>query len=101
MHSKLHSRMPLDDIRMCPHRQDAGCACRKPRPGMLLDAVERWKIDIKNSYLVGDRDGDISAGKAAGCHTVLINRYYCEPRRAEPEIMVRSLAAAVRFILSR
>jgi len=101
MHTKLRERVPVDDIRMCPHRQDEGCACRKPRPGMLLAAAKRWKIDLKNSYIVGDRNGDISAGKAAGCHTVLINRYYYEPRRAEPDKNVRSLAAAVRFILSR
>ena len=101
MHAKLRARVPVDDIRMCPHRQDAGCACRKPKPGMLLAAAKRWKIDIKNSYIVGDRDGDISAGKAAGCHTVLINRYYSELRRAVPDKNVRSLAAAARFILSR
>jgi D-glycero-D-manno-heptose 1,7-bisphosphate phosphatase len=101
MHAKLRARVPVDDIRMCPHRQDAGCACRKPRPGMLLAAAKRWNIDMRNSYMVGDRDGDISAGKAAGCRTVLVDRYYCEPRRAVSDKKVRSLAAAVRYILSR
>ena len=101
MHAKLRSRLAVDDIRVCPHRQDEGCSCRKPKPGMLLAAAKRWKIDLKNSYLVGDRDGDIFAGRAAGCHTVLINRDYSEPRRAVPEKRVRSLAAAARFILSR
>jgi D-glycero-D-manno-heptose 1,7-bisphosphate phosphatase len=100
MHARLRARVPVDDIRMCPHRQDAGCTCRKPKPGMLLAAARQWDIDLRSSYMVGDRDGDIFAGRAAGCHTVLINRDYSEPRRAVPEKNVRSLAAAARFILS-
>ena len=75
MHRKLKARVPVDDIRVCPHRQDADCACRKPRPGMLLAAAADLRIDLKNSYMVGDRRGDIVAGKAAGCYTFLINRH--------------------------
>lgn len=101
MHARLRSRVPVDDIRMCPHRQDAGCSCRKPRPGMLLAAARRWNIDLKNSYMVGDRASDIVAGKAAGCYTLLINRHYSEPLPNSPERTVRSLPAAVRIILSR
>ena len=101
MHAKLKARVPVDDIRMCPHRQDANCSCRKPKPGMLLAATKRWNIDLKNSYMVGDRDGDIIAGKAVGCYTLLINRGYSETRRATAEASARSLSAAVRFILSR
>jgi D-glycero-D-manno-heptose 1,7-bisphosphate phosphatase len=100
MHAKLRSRVAVDDIRVCPHRQDEGCACRKPRPGMLLAAARDWKIDLKNSYMVGDRDGDIVAGKAVGCYTLLINRHYSEPRCASPDRMARSLPAGVRIILA-
>jgi D-glycero-D-manno-heptose 1,7-bisphosphate phosphatase len=100
MHAKLRARVPVDDIRMCPHRQDAGCACRKPRPGLLRAAARRWNIDLKRSYMVGDRDGDIVAGKRAGCYTLLINRHYSEPRRTAPDRMVRSLRAGVRVILA-
>ena len=101
MHAKLKARVPVDDILMCPHRQDAGCECRKPKPGMLLAAAKRWKIDLKNSYMVGDRDGDVIAGRAAGCYTLLIKRGYSETQRAKAETFARSLPAAVRFILSR
>lgn len=100
MHAKLRSRVAVDDIRVCPHRQDAGCACRKPRPGMLLAAARDWNIDLKRSYMVGDRDGDIVAGIAVGCYTLLINRHYSEPRRAAPDRMARSLPAAVRIIFA-
>ena len=100
MHARLKSRVPVDDIRVCPHRQDAGCACRKPKPGMLRAAARRWNIDLQNSYMVGDRAGDIVAGKAAGCYTLLINRRYSEPL-AKADWTVGSLPAAVRSILSR
>jgi len=101
MHARLRSRVSVDDIRVCPHRQDAGCSCRKPKPGMLRAAARRWNIDFKNSYMVGDRAGDIVAGNAAGCYTLLINRRYSEPLPSAPDRTVRSLPAAVRFILSR
>ena len=99
MHAKLRSLVAVDDIRVCPHRQDQGCACRKPRPGMLLAAAKDWKIDLKNSFMVGDRDGDIVAGQAAGCYTLLINRHYSELRCAAPDRVARSLPAGVRIIL--
>ena len=101
MHARLRSRVHVDEIRMCAHRQDAGCDCRKPRPGMLIEAGRQWNIDLAASYMVGDRDGDIIAGKAVGCYTLLINRHYSEPGRTRPNQRVRSLRAAVRFILSR
>lgn len=101
MHARLRSRIPVDDIRMCPHRQDAGCTCRKPEAGMLRAAASHWNIDLKTSYMVGDRAGDIVAGKTVGCYTLLINRHYSEPLPNAPDRTVRSLAAAVRFIISR
>ena len=101
MHARLRSRLAVDDIRVCAHRQDEGCRCRKPRPGMLLDAAAQWHIDLKKSYMVGDRDGDIVAGKAAGCYTLFIDRHYSEPLRSAPDWSGSSLPAAVRFILSR
>lgn len=100
MHAKLRSRVAVDDIRVCPHRQDAGCDCRKPRPGLLLAAAKDWNIDLKRSCMVGDRDSDIVAGKAAGCYTLLINRHYLESRHAAPDRVARSLAAGVRTIIA-
>ena len=100
MHAKLRTRVAVDDIRICPHRQDGGCACRKPKPGLLLAAAKHWKIDLNNSYMMGDREGDIVAGKAPGCYTLFINRHYPEPRCAKPDRVVRSLLAGVRIILA-
>ena len=73
----------LDGIYFCPHHPHSGyegevkelkidCDCRKPKPGMLLKAAEDFNIDLSQSYMVGDGENDIKAGKAAGCKTVLV-----------------------------
>ena len=74
----------LDGIYFCPHHPHSGyegevkelkieCDCRKPKPGMLLKAAEDLNIDLSQSYMVGDGENDIKAGKAAACKTVLLN----------------------------
>ena len=101
MHRQLKQRLQVDDIKVCPHRQDESCKCRKPKPGMLLEAAKQWKIDLTNSYMVGDRCSDIVAGQSAGCYTIFINRGYREGKCPKPDRMMNSLPAAVRLIISR
>ena len=72
MHELLKSELPLDAIYVCYHGYDGECQCRKPKPGMLVKASEDCKIDLAQSYMVGDRSKDIEAGIAAGCKTGLI-----------------------------
>ncbi len=73
----------LDAIYYCPHHQDKGfdgevpelkidCDCRKPKPGLLIRAAEEFHIDLENSWMIGDQESDIMAGKRAKCHTALI-----------------------------
>lgn len=73
----------IDALYYCPHHPDKGyigeirelkveCECRKPKPGMLLKAAEDFNIDLSNSWMVGDNESDILAGKRAGCHTCLL-----------------------------
>ncbi|WP_042143271.1 HAD-IIIA family hydrolase [Paucisalibacillus sp. EB02] len=78
---KVHQKMQddlagfgarIDDIAYCPHKPHAGCACRKPRPQMLIDLAEKHDIDLEKSYMVGDRDPDIEAGREAGVTTILV-----------------------------
>lgn len=75
----------IDDIFICPHHPDKEfkgerpeykiqCDCRKPKPGLLLQAAEKYNIDLKQSYMVGDSESDMEAGKAVGCKTYLIER---------------------------
>ena len=75
----------IDGLYFCPHHPDKGfegeipelkfdCDCRKPKPGMLVKAAEEFNIDLKNSWMIGDGENDVKAGKAAGCHTVLLDK---------------------------
>ncbi|MBL8832392.1 MAG: HAD-IIIA family hydrolase [Rhodospirillales bacterium] len=99
MHDVLRRAMPLAAIETCPHAQDAGCDCRKPRPGMLTRAAARLGLDLSASVMVGDRASDIAAGIAAGCRTVFVDRGY-DPPQARPDARVDGIAAAARWILS-
>ncbi|HWO74990.1 MAG TPA: HAD family hydrolase [Bacillus sp. (in: firmicutes)] len=62
----------IDDIAYCPHKPHEGCQCRKPEPGMLFNLADKHGIDLSKSYMVGDRDVDILAGRRAGCRTILV-----------------------------
>jgi len=73
----------IDDLYFCPHHPDKGfegerpeykieCSCRKPKPGMLLEAAEKYNIDLKESYMVGDGENDMRAGAAAGCRCAYV-----------------------------
>jgi D-glycero-D-manno-heptose 1,7-bisphosphate phosphatase len=100
MHRRLSRALPVDRIEMCPHSQSEACHCRKPKPGMLLDAARRCGIDLADSVMVGDRRGDVEAGHAAGCRTVFIDLdYVSELKPASPDYTVRSIAEATDVIL--
>ena len=75
----------LDDIFICPHHPDRNflgecpeykvdCGCRKPKPGLLLRAAEKYNIDLAGSWMIGDSQRDVDAGTAAGCRTILLNK---------------------------
>lgn len=77
IHRKMMARVEsaggrISAIYYCPHRPDVGCGCRKPKPGLLRQAEEAFKIDLAGSYLVGDMRSDIHAGAAVGCVTILV-----------------------------
>ncbi|MGH2914301.1 MAG: D-glycero-alpha-D-manno-heptose-1,7-bisphosphate 7-phosphatase [Solirubrobacteraceae bacterium] len=59
-----------DAVSYCPHGPDEGCACRKPAPGMLLDAAADLDIDLPTSFMVGDKASDVEAGRRAGCRSI-------------------------------
>lgn len=92
--------------RLCLHHEQAvvaglagPCACRKPAPGMLLDAAGALGIDLANSWMVGDTDADIAAGKSAGCRTLLIRHPGSVHKRLQvvaADFVADSLADGVR-----
>lgn len=63
----------LAGIYVCPHAPNERCSCRKPGPGMLLQAATDLRIDLKRSYMIGDKHCDVEAGKKAGCKSIFIS----------------------------
>ena len=100
MHQCIQQSMVLDDIKVCYHIDEDGCACRKPKPGMLVEAASEWSIDLEQSFMIGDRWRDIDAGKAAGCRTILVKAKYAERQAVDPDFVVDSLLEASGLILS-
>ena len=62
----------LDDGFICPHDDADNCVCRKPKPGLILQARDKYQLDLEHCYVVGDRWTDIAAGKACDCQTILV-----------------------------
>lgn len=86
----------IDDVAYCPHKPHAGCACRKPEPQMLIDLATKHDVDLKKSYMVGDRDPDIEAGRKAGAKTVLVGKR--EGIRVEADMYFGDLLAFARWL---
>ena len=97
----------LDAIYYCPHHPDKGfkgervefkidCDCRKPKPGMLLKAAKDFNIDLSKSWMIGDGENDVIAGKAAGCNTILLSKDSCDTMS---ENKANDLLEAIRIIL--
>lgn len=101
MHARLRAAMPIEAIYVCPHDARDGCGCRKPAPGMLLQAAADLDLDLAGSYMVGDRWRDVGAGRAAGCTTVLIDCGYDEPEHVAPDLTAFDIAGAAALILGR
>jgi D-glycero-D-manno-heptose 1,7-bisphosphate phosphatase len=98
----LGAALPIDEFVVCAHDDAANCLCRKPKPGMVLDAAARHAVDLRQSFLIGDRWRDVDCGASAGVRTVLIDRGYREraPDHA-PDFIADSLGAAADWILQR
>jgi D-glycero-D-manno-heptose 1,7-bisphosphate phosphatase len=97
----LRERLPLDAVEICEHDDADHCDCRKPKPGMLLQAAKRDRIALMESFMVGDRWRDIEAGRRAGCRTILIGDGYEEGLKSPPDVQVATLAEAADWILAK
>ena len=101
MHDVLRRRLPLDEIVICVHDDIDDCQCRKPRPGMILDAAARLDLHLAGSFCVGDRWRDVEAGKRAGVMTIFVDRGYGERHPTDPDAVVANLPDAVKIIESQ
>lgn len=99
MNRRLQRYLGLDGVGVCPHDDSARCSCRKPQPGLLLEAARAWNIDLESSFIVGDRWRDIAAGQRAGCRAIFIDYGYAERRPDGPFTTVTSLREAAHWIL--
>ena len=99
MHVRLRAELPLDDVVVCPHDGKEGCWCRKPRPGMILDAARRLGLDLDHSVAVGDRWRDVDAAHRAGVASVWIDWGLGEPLQDSPGARFGSLAQARDHVL--
>lgn len=114
MNQRLRELFAVDAVYVCPHHPEGGaggnselvrsCDCRKPRPGMLLQAARDRAIELASSVMIGDSLDDVRAGKAAGARTILLNGGRCElcpnrgPGAVAPDATVSSLAEAVQWL---
>jgi len=94
----LYEKFPIKEIRICPHDDKDNCNCRKPKPGMILDLKEKYDIDLKKSYVIGDSWKDMKIGENAGVKSILIDKKY--NKKTLSRYRVDSLESAVDLIKS-
>jgi D-glycero-D-manno-heptose 1,7-bisphosphate phosphatase len=100
IHGRLRDELPIEHVWVCPHDDVDGCPCRKPRPGMILDAALQLGIDLNRSAAVGDRWRDVEAAHRAGVHSVFVDRGYDEVLTVEPDATFPDLPSAVSHLLT-
>jgi len=101
IHESLLRQLPIDRVMTCFHAGVAygdPCECRKPRPGMLLQAAKALKIDLAKSLMIGDRWRDVDCGFNAGCKTVFVDWGYQEVLKQAPDYRVENLLEAAKLI---
>ena len=101
MHKILKKKTNIKKIYTCTHTSEQYCACRKPKPGMLIKAAKVYNIDLKKSYMVGDRAIDITCGRRAGCKTIFINRNYIEKKPKYQNASFKNLLEATNYIIGK
>jgi len=99
INARLSAVLPVLGVLTCYHDDSDCCKCRKPQPGLLLEAAERWHLDLRSSFMVGDRWSDIVAGQSAGCRTLLVETPQSRRHACQPDVCVADLPEAATWIL--
>jgi D-glycero-D-manno-heptose 1,7-bisphosphate phosphatase len=97
-HAHIERELPVSRIYACFHDNSHECVCRKPKPGMLIQGSQDFGIDLKQSWMVGDRWKDIEAGRAAGCRTVYLRHDYDSESAHDPDHEIRQLSELLALI---
>ena len=98
MNDIVLKELPINEIMVCSHIDSDNCNCRKPKPGMIISLAKKWEINLRHSFLIGDNWKDIESGKAAGCRTILLDKFYNQSVKAD--YRVKSLTKAVEVVKS-
>lgn len=101
MNQLVQNKLEIDHIEVCYHDNLDNCFCRKPNPGMLLSASQKLEISTSDSFMIGDRYGDVLAGKLAGCKTFLVGEGDNQGDLPTPDYKVSSLLEAAKIILMK
>ena len=99
IHDIIKDKTTISHFFICPHDDLDFCNCRKPKIGLLLQAALDLDIDLKQSFMIGDRWKDIQAGQNAGCRCFFINNDYSEEKPKLPYIEIKSLTEATNLII--
>jgi D-glycero-D-manno-heptose 1,7-bisphosphate phosphatase len=97
-HEKIERELPVSRVYACFHDDDHDCLCRKPKPGMLVQGSEDFGVDLKQSWMIGDRWKDIEAGRAAGCRTIYLRHDHDTAQSGNPDHEVRKLEELLEII---
>jgi len=100
IHDRLMRELPLEAIFTCYHQDADQCDCRKPRPGLFVQAGAAFDVDLRASFMVGDRWSDVAAGQAAGCTTFLVDVLYSQSHRCTPDFHAADLLHAARQVVA-
>jgi len=99
-HNEIRRLLPVSEIFCCAHDEADCCECRKPKPGMLIQAQNQFGIDLTQSFMIGDRWKDVETGFNAGCQTIFIDYGYAEKLPQKPSnYTCSSLSDAADWIL--
>ena len=98
MNNFLQKEIKLDDFFVCYHDDEDNCECRKPKPGLLLQASKKWDVNLKKSFIIGDRWRDIQAGEKAGCKTIFLEYNYIDIKPKNPNFITDTLLNATYII---
>jgi len=98
INNRIIQLLNVDEIICCFHDDSENCECRKPKPGMILEAVKKWEIDLSVSYLIGDRWRDIQTAKNIGLSSILI-KYDYDEKKINANFECNNLEEAANFIL--
>jgi D-glycero-D-manno-heptose 1,7-bisphosphate phosphatase len=98
MHTRLRALFPVDDILVCPHDETDNCSCRKPKPGLLVEAGFRHRLNLDQSCVISDKWQDAEAARSVGCTSVLLESRWTG--KVHRDFLVSNLTSAVDKILN-